>query len=132
MPIDEVPRENWHKVLFADAPEKIDRLEDYFKSSEMPVDFVRSEAHYFEILPKGSSKGAALKEYRRLMHLDSLRVIAAGDYNNDIEMLLEADIGAAPISARKEVRDKADIVLDKTNNEGCIAQLIRLIYQGKV
>ena len=132
MPIDEVPKEGWHKVLFADAPERVDELEEYFRGREYPIDFVRSEAHYFEILPKGSSKGAALKEYRRIMDLSEYKVIAAGDYNNDIELLEEADIGAAPSSARQEVRDMADIVLDKTSNDGAIAELIEKIYNGEI
>ena len=132
MPIEQVPREEWHKVLFADAPPGIDKLEEYFRGREFPVDFVRSEAHYFEILPKGSSKGAALKEYRRIFGLSGKKVIAAGDYNNDIEMLEEADIGAAPSGAREDVKQCADIVLDHTNNDGAIAELIRRIYNGEI
>lgn len=131
-PIDGVPTENWHKILFADSPEKITEIAEFVKDKDYPVDFVRSDRCYFEILPKGSSKGAALKEYRRLADLSGMKVIAAGDYNNDIEMLEEADIGVCPKNAQPDVKDISDVILSKTSNEGAIAGLIDLIYSGKI
>ncbi len=130
--INDMEEIGWHKVLFADSPERITEIADFVKDKELPVDFVRSDRCYFEILPKGSSKGTALKEYIKLMHLESKKVIAAGDYNNDIEMLSAADIGVAPMNAQPEVKKAADIVLERSSNEGAVSELIEKIFTGKL
>ena len=132
MDIDKVPKGGWFKILFATSPEQISKLENYVNSKDYPVDFVRSHDIYFEMLPKGSSKGAALKEYIKIHKLESVKVVAAGDYHNDIEMLQTADIGAATANAQPLVKEKADVVLSKTNNEGAIAELIDMIYSGRI
>ncbi|MGN0613680.1 MAG: HAD family hydrolase, partial [Porcipelethomonas sp.] len=55
-----------------------------------------------------------------------------GDYHNDIEMLVTADCGAATANAQQDVKDKADIVLSRTSNEGAVAELIDMIYSGEI
>lgn len=132
MPIDEVPKDGWFKILFATAPEEITKIEEYVKNKDYPVDFVRSHDIFFEMLPKDSSKGTALKKYLDLMNLQDVKVVAAGDYHNDIEMLVTADCGAATANAQQIVKEKADIVLSRTSNEGAIAELIDKIYAGKI
>jgi len=96
------------------------------------VDFVRSHDIFIEMLPKGSSKGAALKEYIKLLNMENYTVIAAGDYNNDIEMLQFADFGAATANAQQDVKDIADITLKNSSDENAIAELIDMIYSGNI
>ena len=84
------------------------------------------------MLPKGSSKGAALKEYIKLLNMENYTVIAAGDYNNDIEMLQFADFGAATANAQQDVKDIADITLKNSSDENAIAELIDMIYSGDI
>lgn len=132
MQIDEVPKGGWFKILFAASPEDISKLEEFIKSKKYPVDFVRSHDIFIEMLPKGSSKGAALKEYLKITDMQDVRVVAAGDYHNDIEMLQTAYCGAATANAQPAVKEKADIVLSKTCNEGAIAELIDKIYAGEI
>ncbi len=132
MPIAEVPKGGWFKILFATAPEDITKIEEYVKNKDYPVDFVRSHDIFFEMLPKGSSKGTALKEYLKIMDMQDIKVVAAGDYHNDIEMLVAADCGAATANAQQIVKDKADIVLSRTSDEGAIAELIDKMYNGEI
>ena len=94
--------------------------------------YVRSHDIFIEMLPKGSSKGSALREYIKLMEIDNMKVIAAGDYHNDIEMLQAADIGAATANAQQALKDVADIVLEHTSNDCAIAELIDMIYEGSI
>ncbi len=129
--LDEVPKGDWFKILFATEPSLITELEKYAESKNYPVDFVRSHDIFIEMLPKGSSKGAALKEYIKLMGLENYKIFAAGDYHNDIEMLQTADIGAATENAQQAVKDIADVVLEHSSDEGAIAELIEMIYDGK-
>jgi hypothetical protein len=130
--LDEVLPGGWFKILFATSPELINELEEYISKQNYSVDFVRSHDTFIEMLPKGSSKGEALKEYRKLMKLENCKIIAAGDYHNDIEMLQTADIGAATANAQQDVKDIADVVLKNTSDENAIAELIDMIYQGEI
>lgn len=130
--LDDIPAGGWYKILFAAEPQQITELEEYVKTKNYPVDFVRSHDIFIEMLPKDSSKGAALKEYIKLMHMEDCTIAAAGDYNNDIEMLQTADYGAATANAQQDVKNIADIVLNNTNNENAIAELIDMIYSGKI
>ena len=112
--LDMVPKGEWFKILFATEPALINKNQE------------------FEMLPKGSSKGSALREYIKLMEIDNMKVIAAGDYHNDIEMLQAADIGAATANAQQALKDVADIVLEHTSNDCAIAELIDMIYEGSI
>lgn len=113
-------------------PSQITKLGEYVKTRNFPVDFVRSHDIFIEMLPKGSSKGAALKEYIKLLNMEKYTVIAAGDYNNDIEMLQFADFGAATANAQQDVKDIADITLKNSSDENAIAELIDMIYSGDI
>lgn len=121
---------DWYKVLFAIEPEKMDRLISYVESKGWQgVDFVRSSKEYYEILPQNISKGAGLKAMRELCGLEDHTIVAVGDYNNDIEMLKEADIGVCPSNAVDDVKRIADIVLDVSCEEDAIAKVIDIIYK---
>lgn len=127
--IDDIPDNGWFKVLFTIAPEEIPNLELLVKhlGYDMEADFVKSSDIFLEMLPKGSSKGSALNEYRRIEGMEDMTFVAIGDFNNDIEMLKAADIGACPANAEEEVKQSADIILEHTNDEDAVAELIEYI-----
>ena len=75
------------------------------------------------MLPKGVSKGSALKQYRSLPGMENMTFVAIGDFDNDIEMICEADLGACPANAEESVREKADLVLKNSSDEGAVAEL---------
>lgn len=120
---------NWYKVLFADTKENLDIVEEYvFKQNFSGVDFVRSDINYFEILPQENSKGSALKAMRKLCNIDDYTIVAVGDYNNDIQMLIEADLGICPANAVDAVKKVADLVLNESCDENAIAAVIDYIF----
>lgn len=127
--IDEIPESDWLKVLFALAPERVSLLEDKIKRMGYYeyADFVRSSDILLEMLPKGISKGSALDEYRKLDGMADFTFVAVGDFDNDIEMIANADIGACPANAEEAVKNISDIVLDSTNDNGAVAELINYI-----
>lgn len=119
----------WLKALFATEPERIDSLMGYITDQNYnDFTYVQSCAFFYEVLPKGNSKGTALKRLRDIAELNSHTIIAVGDYANDIEMLEYADIGVATANASDDVKSIADIVLDKTCDENAIASVIDYIY----
>lgn len=129
MTIDEIPDGDWLKVLFALAPERISLLEDKIRRLGYYeyADFVRSSDIFLEMLPKGISKGSALNKYRKLDGMDDFTFIAVGDFDNDVEMIANADIGVCPANAEKSVKNISDIVLGRTNDEGAVAELINYV-----
>lgn len=121
----EIEDGGWMKVLFSLAPEDIPFLEILIKQRgfDKDFDFVRSSEIFLEMLPKGVSKGSALKQYRSLPGMENMTFVAIGDFDNDIEMICEADLGACPANAEESVREKADLVLKNSSDEGAVAEL---------
>ena len=81
--------------------------------------------------PKGCTKGSALKKLWELEKWDTFTVAAAGDYNNDLEMLEFADIAIAPQNAQDIVKNSADYVTKATCEEGAIAEAIEYLDKLK-
>lgn len=128
--LDEISEGDWLKVLFAMAPEDIPFIELFAKRMGYDtVSFVKSSDIFYEMLPLGTTKGSALAQYRRLDGMEGYTFVAAGDFDNDIEMLVEADLGAAPANAEDSVKKAADLVLENTNETGAIAELIDIIIK---
>lgn len=128
--LDEISEGDWLKVLFAMAPEDIPFIELFAKRMGYDtVSFVKSSDIFYEMLPLGTTKGSALAQYRKLEGMEGYTFVAAGDFDNDIEMLVEADLGVAPANAEETVKKVADLVLENTNETGAIAELIDIIIE---
>ena len=76
-----------------------------------------------EIVPRGGSKGAALKALLKEMNVDPMHVMAIGDGENDIEMIQLVGTGVAVGNADKAVKDAADHVV-ASNDENGVAEAI--------
>lgn len=112
-----------------DMPDFCDKLLrcDFAKN----YSFVQSAANYFEILPKGISKGAALLELANILGVSQNRTIGIGDNHNDIEMIKKAGIGIAVANAVAEARNAADIVT-VDNDSNAIAAVINSLDVGLI
>jgi len=123
----------WLKVLFAMSPEDMPAFMQYIHDKQFPnVDFIRSELKFYEMLPAGNSKGSALHEYRNLPGMEHVKLIAVGDYDNDITMLEAADIAVCPANAADSVKAVADLVLSRTCEEGAMEELISKILNQEI
>lgn len=123
--LDEIPKTGWCKVLYSMGGGRVRELSDYAAAMGWDkTSFVISGDFLFECLPKGCTKGSALKKLSEIEKWDTFTVAAAGDYNNDIEMLEFADIAIAPQNAQDIVKESADYVTKATCEEGAIAEAI--------
>lgn len=128
--VDEIPK-NWYKVLFAIEPQRMNELIEYVSNKGYDgVDFVRSSKEYYEILPLKITKGSALEIMRKTCGMEDYTIIAAGDYNNDIEMLKAADVGICPSNAAPDVKKAADIISEKSCEEDFISQIVDYIFNN--
>ena len=120
------------KVVFAHYDgDRILALADLLTNHPMAsqFDFIRSEHHLYELLPKGVSKGNVLLKLSELMGIDPARTIAAGDYDNDISMLRTAGLSFAVANASDNAKAAAHHVT-VSNNDHAIAAIIDGLDRG--
>ncbi|MGN0689039.1 MAG: Cof-type HAD-IIB family hydrolase [Oscillospiraceae bacterium] len=116
------------KILVVGKNDEISvALEEIKKLSYPKVDFLLSAPYYLEMLPTGASKWVGIKNMTKILGIENKKIVCAGDFDNDIDMIKNADIGATVPNAPQRVKDIADIVLSKTSNEGAISELIEYI-----
>ncbi len=125
--LDEIPQDGWLKLLIADKPENVDKIEEFIQASDMKnAQWVRSAPVYYECLPFGVDKSTGYAELIKILHAEDRFTVASGDYMNDLAMIQKANLGAAVASAQDEVKKSADLVVCD-NNSGAIAQIIDYI-----
>ena len=74
-----------------------------------------------EILDEKSTKGECVLKMKKLLDFD--KIVCVGDYENDISMLLNADISYAVANAIPEAK-KAATKVTVSNNENALAAII--------
>ena len=110
--IASLDKETWLKFFVMDEPFQLKILEQLAAAegvAELANAFY-SEVNYYEFVSIDASKGAMVAELKQLPELIGRRVIACGDYQNDIAMLKLADVGVAPANAEQLTKDSADVV----------------------
>ena len=119
------------KVVFGAMPDEIPTLEGILKSHPRAseFDFIRSEKHLYEILPKGNSKGSVLLRLADCVGVDRKRTVAIGDYDNDVSMLLAAGLGVAVANASEAAKAAADHITVHYE-EDAIARVIEDLDSG--
>lgn len=113
------------KVLFALEAGKVPEFERALLAHPKAelFDFIRSDATYYEVLPKGSGKGEVLLKTAELMGIAPEKTIAVGDNDNDVSMLSAAGIGIAVANASERAKSAADMST-VSNMEHAIARII--------
>ena len=127
--VDEIDEESWLKMLIAYPPERIQNIIDFVYSRQDYISaahWVRSENHYFEMLPLGVNKGSGFQRLLEVMGKEDAFTVGVGDYNNDIELIKLSKLGVAVGSAQKEAKEVADLVVCD-NNSGAISEVIEYI-----
>lgn len=129
LPVISQPMEEIHetalKLLIAHSSSNLDAIQEAILREPYIDQFsvFRTADWYLEFVTAGVNKGTALEDVRARCG-DVKKILAIGDYNNDLEMVVLADIGGAPANAIDEVKAVADIVLDANNNESCVAEFL--------
>lgn len=121
------------KIVFGtEDTNEIKRLEKMLKSHPLAkkFDFIQSEQTLYEILPKGTGKGTAIKNLCKYMKIDEGKTIAIGDYDNDISMFKAAKVGVAVSNASDKAKENADYIT-VSNEEDAIAKVIFDLEEGK-
>ncbi len=115
-----------YKIVYCCRTEKecLELREELEEKYGQDFDFNRSWHEGLEMIGKGSGKGDAIRKMRSLLGDKAKTVIGIGDFENDLTMIEEADIGVAVGNALESVKEVADKVT-VSNNDGAIAQIIK-------
>lgn len=116
------------KVMFLAPPTRLARV---FEGVE--AKFARkgalackvSDAHLFSVCHADADKGLALRQLAHRWGVPRERVLAIGDAPNDAAMLRWAGRGLAVANAWDEAKVAADSVLDRTNDQFAVEDVIR-------
>lgn len=134
--IDDIANEEWIKVMFADTTPSLKKAQEFLINRIPPgvIHSVFSSPTYLEVFSHGVSKGSALKELMEITGCKRERVIAIGDYCNDIEMVKTAGLGLATSNAHPLLKEIANITT-VSNDEHAICNLIKRVlpvYNGTI
>lgn len=108
--------EDQNKEALNKAKEEMQKYDD--------LEVVSSWHNNFEVMPKGTSKGNAVKILAQMLGIDREEVICIGDSENDLSMIKYAGLGVAMGNALDIVKENADYITD-TNSEAGVGKVIQ-------
>lgn len=118
-----------NKIMFAQDPKLIEKdsikLFNEFSSS---TDQVRSTPYFYEIMPKGISKGRSLRELAEYYKIDIKDTIAFGDEENDLSMIEDAGVGVVMENGTDFMKDRADFVTKSNDDDGISYYLEKFVF----
>ena len=120
----------WMKLFFHGEPEALRLMEEEAKDliEEGVVDGIYTHAHYFELLPKGCSKGKMVNRIHQLKN-DQDVIYAVGDFYNDVEMIEVADVGIYTENAPEDLKKEAKRVSVDCNHHAMVDVIERIIEE---
>ena len=122
-------KSNWFRVLFADRNSRLLELQEFCKTLPFDdIEFIMTGTVYFEMVPKGISKGSGLRKLCDALNIDIKDTVAIGDYYNDIEILTTAGLGVCVDNAPQDIKNICHAVVPKCTDGGVghlLAQIIK-------
>ena len=120
-----------NKCLFTATPQKAPALEkemaDMYKDK---LSIYRSEEFFIEAMPLGVDKAASLDKLFSAIGVDVSDTIACGDGFNDMSMIQYANVGVCMKNGQQVVKDAANYVTEKTNDEDGLVEVIDKFILG--
>ena len=122
-----------YKVVLVDrdTAENLESIREICKGIDRDNELYFAKSYWcgLEVVNVNGSKGQAALQLKDYVNAQTLYAI--GDYENDIEMLKDADISASPENALDEVKRFAKIIT-KSCNDGAVADLIDIIERDHI
>lgn len=94
------------------------------------IDGLRTTSQTYEFFARGVNKIDAVRHIVKEYSLEEERILALGDYDNDLDILRWADDGYAPLNASPKVRRQlGQIKIRKSNDEDFVAHVINDLFR---
>lgn len=98
------------------------------KVEALDLDWLISDNRYFDVLPKGVSKGPSIRRLVEHLEMEPSRVLVAGDTLNDLSMLTcglpAVAVGNSEPDLMRQVRDLDHLYLAEAHGAGGIIEAI--------
>lgn len=112
------------KLTLFGSKEKMDFVQSHWEKRPGQLQIIRSGDLFIDVQHPDASKGAALRQLAAERGVAREKILAIGNYYNDISMLQFAGLGIAMSNSPDAVKLAADLV-GGSNNEGGVAAAIR-------
>lgn len=122
------------KCLVINYEEKagLAEVQDWIRANmAQELDCFFSCDQYLEVVPKGMSKGEAVKMLCAMMHVDIKDAVSVGDAANDLSMIEAAGIGVAMANGTPDVKAAADYITTLDNNHDGVAEVVERFFGEK-
>lgn len=117
------PENNVYKIVFTVDADRSDEAKAAIIGLFPDFSIFRSWINGIEVQSPQADKGKGARMLASLLG-DVKLLVCAGDYENDISMIEEADIGYAVANAHPSVKAVADRITERECLEGAIAEII--------
>lgn len=107
--------------------EKVDEVEEEWKTWTSELRIIRSHLFFIDIMHPLASKGFALRKLAEQRGVERKHIAAIGNYYNDLDMIEFAGLGIAMDNSPEDIKRKADAVTASNNEEGVYQALRRYI-----
>jgi Cof subfamily protein (haloacid dehalogenase superfamily) len=87
--------------------------------------------YYLEVRKKGSTKGKGFLRLLKHLKVKVRNSAVVGDWYNDISLFNTGALSVAVANAIPELQRKADIVTEKNNSEGGVAEFLEMVLKAK-
>ena len=126
--IDDLPLENWCKVIFTGLPYQMRSLAKDFTEANggETRNLMSSSIFSFEVVSLDTNKGVAVLKTAEIIGIDKEKTAAIGDYFNDYQMLKSVAVPACCGQAPDELKKISKLVTCHCNR-GAVADLIEYI-----
>lgn len=120
-------RKRLDSVEFVSIDRELREKLRYMIEKNIPTFYVTSSSRNFvEIMDGEATKANALRFICDLLNIPLEETAAAGNADNDVDMIVEAGLGVAVKNATPKCLNAADILVESNDNDG-IAELIEMI-----
>ena len=109
---------NINKFIWFDTPQNLQFIKNNILNNVAGIDCFKSQSHILEIVPKDVNKGGAIKFLANYYNIDISEVIAVGDDENDISMIMAAGLGVAMKNAKDCVKEVANYITSSNEENG--------------
>jgi len=131
--IDEFVNKNKiYKIVGISTHEVIDKIRNNLPKCILDnLEITSSELNRIEFVNKGMTKVKAIELLLNKLDIDKENVVAIGDGDNDIDMIKYVGCGIAMLNSPEIVKENADIVTKRSNNEDGVYYVINeLLSKG--
>ena len=127
------------EIVFAgDSKGNIKQVRERMKfpyATGLNVSYFKSMTHdgtyYLEIRKKGSNKGKGLLKMLKHLRIKPQNAAIIGDWYNDVSLFETPAVKVTLANGISELKRKADIIIDKSNEEEGVAEFFEMVLKAK-